>query len=104
MLTITAVIRAKTGYEDVLRAALLEVAEHVQMNEPETRGFFISRDLEDPAVFTTYERFSNREAMDTHNGSDVVARFFDIAKPIIEGDVVLVTSTELSSKKEGAQV
>lgn len=101
MLTITAVIRAKSGYENVLCAALLEVAEHVQANEPQTEGFFISRDLDDPAVFTTYERFADRAAMDTHNGSEVVARFFDIVKPIIEGEVVLVTSTELSAKKPG---
>jgi hypothetical protein len=30
--------------------------------------------------------------------SRVVARFFGIAKPILDGDVVLVTGTEISAK------
>jgi hypothetical protein len=36
--------------------------------------------------------------MDRHNNSDVVARFFGIAKPILDGGVTLVTSTELFAK------
>ena len=98
MLTITAIIRVKHGYERVMRDALLEVAENVHADEPETIGFFISRDLEDPCVFTTYERFVDRAAMDRHNNSEVVARFFAIAKPILDGAVTLVTSSELSAK------
>jgi quinol monooxygenase YgiN len=49
-------------------------------------------------VFTTYERFVDSPAMDTHNNSDVVARFFGIAKPILDGDVILKTCTEISAK------
>ena len=45
-----------------------------------------------------YERFRDQAAMDAHNDSAVVARFFGIAKPILDGDVILVTSTELSAK------
>jgi len=98
MLTITAVIRVKKGYDRAMRDALLEVAENVRANEPETIGFFISQDIEDPCVFTTYERFTDRAAMDQHNNSEVVARFFGIAKPILDGSVTLVTSAELSTK------
>jgi quinol monooxygenase YgiN len=98
MLTITAVIRAKKGHEDTMRRALLEVAESVRINEPNTIGFFVSQDQADPAVFTTYERFLDQAAMDAHNNSQAVARFFGIAKPILDGDVVLVTCTEISAK------
>ena len=41
MLTITAVIRARKGQEGALRDALLEVADNVRANEPDTVGFFI---------------------------------------------------------------
>ena len=82
MLTITAVIRAKKGHEDTVRRALLEVAENVRSNEPNTIGFFVSQDQTNPSVFTTYERFLDQAAMDAHNNSQVVARFFGIAKPI----------------------
>ena len=98
MLTITAIIRAKPGHEDTMREGLLEVAENVRNNEPDTLGFFISQDPGDPCVFTTYERFTDRAAMDLHNNSDAVARFFGIAKPILDGEVTLVTCEEISAK------
>ena len=98
MLTITAVIKVKQGHEDSMRQALLAVADHVQKNEADTAGFFVSQDSTDASVFTTYERFVDQAAMDRHNNSDVVARFFGIAKPILDGEVTLVTATELSAK------
>jgi quinol monooxygenase YgiN len=98
MLTITAVIRAKAGHEDTMRRALLEVAENVRVSEPNTIGFFVAQDPANPNLFTTYERFIDQTAMDAHNNSEVVARFFAIAKPILDGDVILVTSTEIFAK------
>jgi quinol monooxygenase YgiN len=98
MLAITAVIRVKKGHEDTMRRALLEVAENVRLSEPDTIGFFISQEQDNPSVFTTYERFRDQAAMDAHNNSAVVARFFGIAKPILDGDVILVTSSEISAK------
>ena len=98
MITITAVIRVRKGDEETMSKALLEVADHVRENEVGTVGFFVSQDNEDPCVFTTYERFVDSSAMDTHNNSDVVARFFGIAKPILDGDVILKTCTEISAK------
>ncbi|MDE1185430.1 MAG: putative quinol monooxygenase [Pantoea sp.] len=98
MISITAVITVKAGYERVMADALLEVAAHVRENEPGTQGFYISQDSSNPCVFTTYERFTDAGAMDTHNNSAVVARFFDIAKPILAADVILVTANEVSTK------
>ncbi|MDS9468482.1 antibiotic biosynthesis monooxygenase [Paracoccus sp. MBLB3053] len=98
MYTISAVIRVRSGYEDTLSHALAEVARHVAANEPDTLGFFISRDVSDPCVMTTYERFRDKDAMDRHNNSDACARFFEVVKPILDGDVVLVTANEISAK------
>jgi quinol monooxygenase YgiN len=98
MITITAIIRVRKGHEQTMSRALLEVADHVRKNETGTVDFFVSQDNEDPCVFTTYERFVDSPAMDTHNNSDVVARFFGIAKPILDGDVILKTCTEISAK------
>jgi quinol monooxygenase YgiN len=97
MIAITAVIKAKSGQEIVMRDALVAVAAHVAVNEPETIGFFISQSEDDPCVFTTYERFADKAAMDRHNSSAVVATFFGIAKPILDGEVTLVTSKEVSA-------
>jgi quinol monooxygenase YgiN len=98
MLTITAVIRARKGHEAALEEALLDVAKHVRAHEPDTVGFFVSRDAADPTVFTTYERFTDRAAMDRHNGSDAVAKFFAIAQPILDGAVTLVTCEEIFAR------
>jgi quinol monooxygenase YgiN len=98
MLTITAIIRSKKGHEAAMRAALLEVADNVRANEPDTVGFFISQDSSNPCLFTTYERFADKAAMDRHNQSAAVARFFGIAKPILDGSVTLVTAVEISAK------
>ena len=98
MLTITAIIRARKGEEGTLSDALLAVADSVRINEPDTVGFFISQDPADRCVFTTYERFTDRAAMDRHNGSAVVAKFFGIAKPLLDGPVTLLTCSEISAK------
>ena len=100
MLTITAIIRVKNGCEAAMREALLDVARSVRANEATTVGYYISQDATDPCVFTTYERYVDRAAMDRHNNSEAVARFFGIAKPMIDGDVTLVTGTELSAKSD----
>jgi quinol monooxygenase YgiN len=97
MHTITAVIRTKAEHEAVMRDALLAVAAHVAANEPETIGFFISQSEEDPCLFTTDERFTDKAAMDRHNGSAAVATFFGIAKPILDGEVLLFTTKETSA-------
>lgn len=101
MVTITAIIRVRRGSEAAMRQALLEVAAHVEAHEPRTVSFFVSQDSSDPALFTTYERFVDRAAMDTHNGSAVVARFFATADPLLEGKVTLVIADEISAKACG---
>ena len=98
MLTITAIIRVKQGCEAAMLEALLDVVSSVRANEPATIGYYVSQDATDPRVFTTYERYPDRAAMDRHNNSGAVARFFGIAKPMIDGDVTLVTGTERSAK------
>lgn len=96
MITITAIIRAKAGQETTLQDALLEVAAHVAAHEPGTVGFHVAQSLEDNCVFTTYERFVDVAAKDTHNGSDAVARFFATTQDLIEGEVVLHTCREVT--------
>jgi quinol monooxygenase YgiN len=98
MITITAIIRAKKGHEAGLRQALLEVADNVRANEPDTVGFFVSQDASDPCLFTTYERFTDQAAMDRHNRSAASAQFFAVAKPILDGPVTLITASEISAK------
>lgn len=98
MQTISAIIRVRPGEDKVMLEALLAVADHVRLNEPDTIDFYVSQAEDDPCLFTTYERFADKAAMDLHNGSDAVAAFFAIARPILDGPVTLVTALEKSEK------
>jgi quinol monooxygenase YgiN len=97
MITITAILRARPGTEATMEQALLDVAANVAANEPGTLGFFISRKRDDPAVFTTYERFTDQAAMDAHNNSSAVARCFEVMRPILAADVMLEICEEISA-------
>jgi len=98
MLSVTAIIRVKPGHEDTMARALREVVAHVRQMEPDTLGYFLSQDRQDPCVFTIYERYTDTAAMERHNGSEAVARFFGIAQPILDGDVAVSVGEELATK------
>lgn len=94
MITITAILEVKEGQEEIMRKGLLDVAKNVAENEPNTLSFFISQDLEDTTIFTVYERFKDGESMDTHNNSEVVSKFYETIKPILEKET-LITANEI---------
>ncbi len=95
MIALTAIIRVRAGQEEVLKQALLQVAAYAAAEEEGTISYYCGQDGEDPRVFTTYERYRDRAAMDLHNGSDAVAAFFAVAKPLLEGDPVIQVSEEI---------
>lgn len=97
MVTITAVIRVRLDDGEAMAAALLDVAAFVEANEPGTLAFHVSRSTDDPCVFTTFERFTDRAAMEAHNGSPAVARFFEIAPPMLDGPVILHACAEIAA-------
>jgi quinol monooxygenase YgiN len=67
MHTLTAIIRAQKGSEALVYNELLKVGAYARDYEPDTIGFFVAQDTEEPCVFTTYERFIDKTAMDRHN-------------------------------------
>lgn len=100
MITITAVIRVKRGTESLMHEALSRVADYVRDNEPKTIDFFVSVGVNEPNVFTTYERFADRAAMEAHNGSQVVKEVHRIAAPILDGKMILETGNEIASTRD----
>ena len=98
MLTITAVIRAKTGHEETVERALRSVLAEVKANEPGTVAYFVNRSKDDPAVFTTFERFEGEAAMSRHNDSQAVADFVAATRDSLDGPIVLHACHELDAK------
>jgi quinol monooxygenase YgiN len=96
MLTITAIIRARPRAQDIVRDALLSLVKAVRETEPQTVGYFIAQSADDPCVFTTFERFADRAAMDKHNASEAVARFVrDVGSHF---DIVIHVGEEIAFK------
>jgi len=98
MITLNAILRAKSGQADVLARALREIGEYVEANEPGTLGFYIGRSTDDPLVFNTYERFADREAMDVHNGSDYRKEWGAQYGALFDGDLTRYICEEIFSK------
>lgn len=97
MITITAIIRTTPAGAEAMQAALCAVADYVRAEEPTTLAFHVTRAIDEPNVFTTYERFVDRAAMDRHNNSAAVAAFFTLAKPLLDGPVILHAGAEVAA-------
>ena len=98
MHTLTAILRAKPGHEGEVKAALLKVGDYVRLHEPDTLGFFVAQDPADPCFFTTYERFTDRAAMDRHNNGEGSKRFFAEAGHLLDGAATIVTAEEIFAR------
>jgi quinol monooxygenase YgiN len=75
VVTLSAVIRAREGKEALVEAALVEVVRWVEAQEPQTLAYHVGRDSDDPTVFTTFERFADKAALESHNASPALDRF-----------------------------
>jgi len=95
MHTLTAIIRAQKGYEDKVSAELLKVGVFARDNEPDTIGFHVAQDPDDTCVFITFERFTDKAAMDRHNSGAGSQDFFAAAGDLLDGDVTVVTAKEI---------
>ncbi|MFH1935671.1 MAG: antibiotic biosynthesis monooxygenase [Pseudomonadota bacterium] len=98
MICLTAIIRTRKGKGRAMKKALLDVLEYVKEHEIGTLGFFVSQSIEDPCIFTTYERFTDQKAMDIHNSSKKHDEFFEIATPLLDGKVVIQICEEIAVK------
>jgi quinol monooxygenase YgiN len=98
MQTLTAILRAKPGHEATVKAALLKVGDYVRRHEPDTLGFYVAQDPAEPCLFTTYERFTDRAAMDRHNNGPGSKGFFEEAGHLLDGAATIVTAEEVFSR------
>jgi quinol monooxygenase YgiN len=99
MISLNAIIRVRPGAQDIVRAAFLAVCEAVTANEPDTLGYFVMQSSEDPCLFTTYERFTDHNAMEKHNSSAAVAKFVEDVSAHFDGPIVLRSGEEIFSAK-----
>lgn len=99
MISLSAIVPAKPGSEAALKAALMDMAAYVRDNEPGTVDYYVSQGIERPQIFTTYERFTDQAALEAHNGSDAMAKFFEIVQPLLDGEVLVFIGNEISTRQ-----
>lgn len=97
IVTLSAVIRAREGHESRVEAALAKVAGWVAANEPQTLAYHVSRGLDDPSVFVTFERFASQRAMESHNSSSAVAAFVAAVEGSLAAPIGIQVCRELSA-------
>ena len=95
MYTVTAIIRAHKGSEALVYAQLLKVGAYAQEYEPATIGYYVAQDLEEPCVFTTYERYIDKAAMEMHNIGAGTQEFFVATSNHLDGEVIIVAAKEI---------
>lgn len=98
MFTLTAILRAKQGHQDAVKSALLKVGDFVHAQEPDTASFFVTQSADDPCVFVTHERFTDRAAMDRHNNGAGSQGFFAEAGALLDGPATVVTGPEVFAR------
>ncbi|MCF7700909.1 putative quinol monooxygenase [Loktanella sp. M215] len=95
MHSLTAIIRARKADVATVRAALLNVGAYARDHEQGTVAFHVAQDPEDPCLFTTYERFTDKAAMQRHNDGPGSQGFFAAAGALLDGQVTVVMAEEI---------
>lgn len=98
MFTLTAILRAQKGHEDTVKAELLKVGDYVRLHEPDTASFFVTQSADDPCLFVTHERFTDRAAMDRHDNGAGSQGFFAAAGHLLDGPATVVTGPEVFAR------
>ena len=88
LLTVVAVMRAKQGREEDLRAALEELIEPTR-KEDGYHTYALHRGTEDPSLFIFYENWTSAEHLDAHLSNQHLQDFLPKIPDLIEGDLVI---------------
>jgi quinol monooxygenase YgiN len=87
-LRVVAVIPAKPGSEDAVRAALTTLAD-ASRDHQGCRSYELSESAAAPGTFVTIETWSGQEDLDAHLRTDDVAAAFAAATEHLAGEVAI---------------
>jgi quinol monooxygenase YgiN len=88
LLTAVAVMRAKAGREDDLRAALEELIEPTR-KEDGNHSYALHQGTEDPSLFIIYENWTSAEHLDAHLTTSHLQDFLPKIPELVEGELVI---------------
>ena len=76
-------LRAKQGYIETARAALMKITDPIRIN-PDCFEFRVYQDQQDPQNFTLWERWVSKEALFSHGKRDYMAEYMALKDEIFE--------------------
>jgi len=98
MIVVVATMKAKAGSEQEMEKALREVVPLVEAEEG-TFVYTLHRAKREPQKFLMYEKYPNKEALNTHGSTPYLAELFGKIAPLLDGAPTIDIYEELSSIK-----
>jgi quinol monooxygenase YgiN len=74
-----------------VKAAIEEFVAYVAKNEPDTKVYTAWEAVDDPTKFVHLFEFADEAAHQRHGGSDAVAEFESVYRPVLVGGPVVFT-------------
>ncbi len=91
MPVIIAKIKAKKNSVEIVRKALIEIAQYVKKHEKGTLDYFVTQDDNEKNIFFTYERFLTIEDKKIHNSSKAIKDFLSTTEGHLEEEISIST-------------
>lgn len=91
-----AILKAKRGHEQGLRAALLALIEPTRA-EPGNRDYMLFEGRDEPGTFYMREAFDDQQALDKHLASPYFLRFAEQAESLLAEPLQLIFLDPVSS-------
>lgn len=88
---IIAQIKAKKNSIEIVKKALIEIAQYVKNNEKGTLNYFVTQDDNEKHIFFTYERFLTMQDKKIHNSSNALKDFISKTKGHLEEEISIFT-------------
>ena len=92
---VVAKIKAKSGEEDKMEKAFLDIMPKVAQEEG-TLMYTLHRSQKDPTVFLFYEKYTDAQALSVHSSTPYFKELFGILKPLLDGAPEIEMYTEIA--------
>ncbi len=96
MIGVTIITTAQEGKGEELAAAWLNAAKLVLQQDPDCKGFTVSRNKENPDELLCFEIYTSQEALDAHNASELSKELLPTIIPLVAGPPTMYISEILS--------
>jgi len=82
---VVAKIKAKSGEEDKMEKAFLDIMPKVEQEEG-TLVYTLHRSQKDPTVFLFYEKYADKDALKHHSSTPYFQELFGVLAPLLDGN------------------